>query len=326
MPPGRTEYSMNWKSIKKAIKITTAAFLGVGAFNKICKIWISNGIRMPFQNPAYYRWRFGNVYYSKTGTGSPILLIHDLKTVSFGAEWKNIIPTLAKEHTVYVIDLPGCGRSDKPKMLYTQYMYDQLITLFIRDVIKEKCDVIATGYSFPLVIMANQIAPEWIGKIIGISPVSVYHTAIYPKLHNKLFHTVMHIPSVGPFIYNICHTKKMIRRHLVNRGFYEKSRVEEELVELYYRSAYYENTQSTLFFSSMINHYLNLDIRKPLTRTNKDIYLIFGMEAINKRKSVKSYKEYSNRIKAYQIERTAGLPHLERPRATSQRILSILDN
>ena len=316
---------MNWKTVKKVIKITVAAFLGVGAFNKICKIWISNGIRMPFENPNYYRWRFGNIYYSKTGSGKPLLLIHDLKTVAFGEEWKNVLPTLAKNHTVYVIDLPGCGRSDKPKMLYTQFMYDQLLTLFIRDVIGEKCDVVANGYSFPLVIMANQLAPECFDHIIGISPVSVYHTRIYPKLHNKLFHTVMHIPSIGPFIYNLCHTKKMIRRHLVNRGYYEKSRVEEELVELSYRSAYYDNTMSTLFFSSMINHYLNLDIRSALTKSDKDIYLIYGMEAINKRKSVKSYKEYSNRIVAYQIERTAGLPHLERPRATSQRILSILD-
>ena len=25
----------------------------------------------------YFEWRFGNIYYTKKGTGSPILLIHD---------------------------------------------------------------------------------------------------------------------------------------------------------------------------------------------------------------------------------------------------------
>ena len=35
----------------------------------------------------YYKWRFGEIYYTKKGKGSPVLLIHDLLPGSSGYEW-----------------------------------------------------------------------------------------------------------------------------------------------------------------------------------------------------------------------------------------------
>ena len=50
----------------------------------------------------------------KKGKGSPILLIHDMLPGGSGYEWTRIEDELALEHTVYNLDLPGCGRSEKP--------------------------------------------------------------------------------------------------------------------------------------------------------------------------------------------------------------------
>ena len=62
----------------------------------------------------FYEWRLGDIYYTKRGEGSPILLIHDLLPGASGYEWNRIEKELATEHTVYTIDLLGCGRSAKP--------------------------------------------------------------------------------------------------------------------------------------------------------------------------------------------------------------------
>ena len=35
----------------------------------------------------YYHWRFGDIYYTKKGKGSPILLIHDMLPGGSGYEW-----------------------------------------------------------------------------------------------------------------------------------------------------------------------------------------------------------------------------------------------
>lgn len=52
----------------------------------------------------------------KTGTGKPILLIHDTDSGASGEEWAKVAKKLAKNNTVYTIDLLGCGRSDKPSI------------------------------------------------------------------------------------------------------------------------------------------------------------------------------------------------------------------
>lgn len=80
-------------------------------------------------------WR--NFLYKK-GSGSPVLLIHDMLPGACGYEWNRIEEELAMEHTVYTIDLLGCGRSEKPGMTYTNFVYVQVICDFIRNVIGEK--------------------------------------------------------------------------------------------------------------------------------------------------------------------------------------------
>ena len=47
-----------------------------------------------------FHWRFGNIYYRKSGSGSPILLIHDLSPFSSSYEWHLLEEELAQKHTV----------------------------------------------------------------------------------------------------------------------------------------------------------------------------------------------------------------------------------
>ena len=102
----------------------------------------------------YYHWRFGDIYYTKKGKGSPILLIHDMLPGGSGYEWGKIEDDLALEHTVYNLDLPGCGRSEKSGITYTNFVYVQAICDFIKNVIGEKTDVIVNGYAVSFVVMA----------------------------------------------------------------------------------------------------------------------------------------------------------------------------
>ena len=38
----------------------------------------------------YYDWRFGRIAYRKTGSGSPVLLVHNFDVCSSMHEWNNI--------------------------------------------------------------------------------------------------------------------------------------------------------------------------------------------------------------------------------------------
>lgn len=52
------------------------------------------------------------VSYRELGAGEPLLLVHGLMTTSYS--WRYVIEPLAEKWRVIAIDLPGCGRTDKP--------------------------------------------------------------------------------------------------------------------------------------------------------------------------------------------------------------------
>ena len=114
---------MSWK--KKLAAGASLAALGTVTIHLINKfIFLSATVGDLLGNPpgTWYDWKFGKVYYTKQGDGAPLLLIHDLSVCSSGYEWKKAAPLLAKTNTVYVIDLPGCGRSEKPNLTYGELL------------------------------------------------------------------------------------------------------------------------------------------------------------------------------------------------------------
>ena len=99
------------------------------------------------KNKSFYRWRFGDIYYSKQGEGRPVLLIHALDAACSDYEWQDMVKRLSNEYTVYTIDLPGCGRSGKEKMIYTNYLYVQAVNDFLKHFIKSNTDINTSGHT-----------------------------------------------------------------------------------------------------------------------------------------------------------------------------------
>jgi pimeloyl-ACP methyl ester carboxylesterase len=50
--------------------------------------------------------------YITAGSGPPLVLVHGVGTSA--GEWSWVLPTLARDHLVYAIDLPGFHGSAKP--------------------------------------------------------------------------------------------------------------------------------------------------------------------------------------------------------------------
>ena len=108
------------------------------------------------------------------------------------------------------MDLLGCGLSDKPGLSYTNYMYVQLITAFIKDIIKSKTSVVASNLSSSFVIMANQLDASIIDKMIFINPVSFHSMDAMPDQQSKLKQTIINLPLVGTFIYNLLMNRSVL--------------------------------------------------------------------------------------------------------------------
>ena len=99
--------------MKTRNKLLTLLILSAGAatttalINKAVKLSAVSKHILESRVSLCYRWRLGNIHYTKIGEGKPVLLVHDLSPASCSYEWHSVRRELAKNHTVYTIDLLG---------------------------------------------------------------------------------------------------------------------------------------------------------------------------------------------------------------------------
>ena len=224
----------------------------------------------------YYNWRFGKIYYKKKGSGSPILLIHDLTVYSSAYEWKNLIDKLSKDHTVYVLDLLGCGRSEKPRITYTNYLYVQLISDFIKNVIHEKTDIVASGYSSSFTILACHNESSLFGKIFLVNPPELSTLNKIPGKRSKLYKFLLELPVFGTLIYNMITCQSNVQLLFTEEYLYNPFDVSAEMIDTYYEAAHKGFSNSKFLLASIIGCYTNNSINHALREIDQSIILIPG--------------------------------------------------
>ena len=259
-----------------------------------------------------YHWRLGNIHYTKEGNGKPILLIHYLTPASSGYEWKEFSKRLTKDHTVYTIDLLGFGRSEKPNLTYTNYLYVQLISDFIKSEIGHRTDVIATGDSSSLAIMACSNAPELFDRLLLINPESLLSCSLVPGKNAKLYKLILDLPLAGTLIYNIACSRKNIAQDFIGRCYCNPYSVNSLLIDAYYESAHLGASPKSIYASVKCN-YTKCNITNALRRIDNSIYLFGGEELDNMAEVMENYRKYNPAIEAITIPKAKHLPHLEAP-------------
>lgn len=269
---------------------------------------------------TYYEWRFGQIFYTKQGKGSPILLIHDLNVCSSGYEWNKITDKLAKTNTVYTLDLIGCGKSDKPNITYTNYLYVQLITDFIKHIIGTETDVVTTGISSSFVLMACKNEKNIIRNIMLINPTSISYLAKIPTKRTKMLKFLISIPIIGTLLYNILHSKENIEQTCANEYFYNFRLINDDIVKIYHESAHTSKMESKYLFASMKGLYVNANIIECLKELDNSIFIVTGNETPAYHETALQYQYYTPAIEIVGIDHTKYLPQLEAPEKVLEQI------
>ncbi|AUG46121.1 alpha/beta hydrolase [Haloarcula taiwanensis] len=72
-----------------------------------------------------------DIHYRTGGEGPPMVFLHGIGLDAATVSWRHALPALAPERTVYALDLPGHGDSDKPDRAYTTEYYLETLSEFI---------------------------------------------------------------------------------------------------------------------------------------------------------------------------------------------------
>lgn len=271
------------------------------------------GLLQTSYNHHYYQWRFGRIYYTKQGSGKPLLLIHDLLAGTSGCEWDKVQAELSKNHEVYTIDLLGCGQSEKPQVTYTNFFYVQLLCDFVKNIIGKKTDIVVSGYSSSFAIMACHNDADLFDKLLLINPPDLNQLNQSPSKNSRLQKLMLEAPVFGTMIYNILMSRQNIEHLFSEKLFYNPFRIDPVYLDTFYESAHSDSCRGKYLYASQVGKYTNINIKNGLSKINHSIFIIEGENEPSGNRNTDDYLKVNPAVEAVTIDHTKHFPHLENP-------------
>ena len=134
------------------------------------------------------RWR-----YLHAGSGPPLLLIHGFMAYSFS--WRFNMEALSRHFSVYAIDLPGCGFSQRTEALQWPLARDaEGVLRFMEHLGIEQADVLGSSRGGGLAIVLAALAAQrskqhLVRRLILVSPINPWSS--YGRLLTRLLSTAL---------------------------------------------------------------------------------------------------------------------------------------
>ncbi|MDJ0573067.1 MAG: alpha/beta fold hydrolase [Pleurocapsa sp. MO_192.B19] len=247
----------------------------------------------------------------------PIIFIH-----GFGASiehWRNNIPAIAQNHTVYALDLLGFGASRKADVEYSAALWTEQVHDFWRTFIGTP--VILVGNSIGSLVCLNATAtyPEMVKGLVMLSlpDVSVREDML-PPLVRPLVTTIENLVASPLLIKNIL---KIVRRpNFIRRwagvAYPNKEAVTDELVEILSSPAYDEGSEQTLVCLSRSVRKASFakSVRDLLPNVTIPMLLIWGLQdKMIPPKQARAIAELNPLLKLIELENAGHCPHDEYP-------------
>ena len=243
-------------------------------------------------------------YFVSPNEGQPLVLIHGLLDSAFG--FRKIVPFLDKKYKLYIIDIPGFGKSKLPQI---QYLYQvDIFSDMIYKVFQKLslANIVLCGHSMGGLIAQHITIKEAelkrVQKLVLLSSGGIPHpernkmlAVLFPADHEEVGRLLQHL-----YYKETPMPSKLIRKTLVHAW---NSREYKFLAE---------NTierETEIFFGSQARK-----IKIPTTIISGKQDLITTPEAMKKLKS------YIRGSKLILLEHTRHAIHLEKPKEVAEII------
>ena len=295
--------------ILTAMVISSSTLIGVSLINKMMSMHAISKNLLEKEATKEFEWRFGNIKYRKKGHGNPVLLVHSLDVAASSEEWFRIRDKLAESHTVYSIDLLGCGLSEKPFMTYTNHIFAQLICDFIKVIIGKRTTVISSGNSSAFVISACDNDSTLFEKIILVSPENLDKGQLIPGKRARTYKAILSMSVLGNLLYNIAVFRWNIRYN-IRSDFYRKDRFTKDILDKCYEAAHRGLSPRSLY-SSIVCFYTKKNIKFELSQINNSIVIFEGKHNKEASKVLREYMKVNPAVETVIIDDSNKYPHIE---------------
>lgn len=235
----------------------------------------------------YIQIKGQNIYYQKLGKGQNLIMLHGWKQ-DVSSFWE-VAGLLKGQFTLWLIDLPGFGRSDNPKTAFSVSDYAEIIKDFINQM----------GIKNPILLGHS------LGGRIAIKLASKYPQILY-KLILEDSAGIRPKRDIPKFIF---YTLAKIFKYLVPNIFNLKEKV---------RVKFYKGLESDYLTAGSLKDtftkVLNEDLTADLPRIKTETLIIWGKQDKSVSPSVgKRMYQSIEKSKLIIFENVGHFPHLENP-------------
>jgi pimeloyl-ACP methyl ester carboxylesterase len=102
------------------------------------------------------------------GEGNPVIFLHGLGGSI--ESWSNNLDVISRGARTIALDLPGFGRSDKPRLSYTIGFYTDFLIKFIKQVGLAKASIVGSSLGGHIACEVAIARPDLVDKLVLVSP------------------------------------------------------------------------------------------------------------------------------------------------------------
>jgi len=271
---------------------------------------------------------YGDIFYTRQGQaadgGRPVVLLHGIYAGASGYEWRKNFDALSGHGLVYAPDWLGFGLSDKPRIRYTAAQYIEQLSQFLREVVKEPCDLVASSLACAYAVQVAADLPEVIHSLVLVCPTGFRHLAKAPDAGTATIYALTHAPLLGTTIHNAITSLPGLRHYLMNETYFDPSYVDDALLDHYSTATHQYGSQNAppSFFSGLLNHSVAETFP---ALTQKTLRLVWGREArLTPLSDAEAFLAANARAELTVFDKSGLLPHDEQAQAFNRLVIETL--
>lgn len=271
---------------------------------------------------------FGTIKYRPPVVESnepPIVLFHGIYGGASHRTWRQILPLLdAAGKSVYIMDLPGVGESDKPKKSYSIEDFDQFVESFLEEVVAQRANVVSESILSNSVLQLASLRPEIVRRVILINPSGVSSLVEPPSEREQNLYDRLYNNDRAAIEFYQTLLQENSLRFFLKFGFFDDSLVNDELLADF--SVLRDNEDQRFLTLSFVGGQLYRSFEESSENVFLPVLGIFGKEYEAFQDNPISRAEDFAKIRPFfqyvEIEKSGSSVQREAPREVVEKIIN----
>jgi len=275
-----------------------------------------------------------NVHQLHGGRGRPVLFIHGLGSSGY-MEWRFNLEPAAARHRVFAPDLPGFGRSEKPRARYGIPYFTRFVDSYMESRDLRNVAVVAASLGGRVALELALEYPDRVGRLVLVNSLGLGRPSV------RMTYGLITLPRVGETVMRAAGSalkwapppmiRKVAGRYVGASADLERTMDDqylEHLRELYAAQGYHDAYLATL--RSLVNPRslfgAEYDVTKRLPSLKVPVHLIWGADdpLFPVAHATRAHAAIPD-CRLTVIEGAGHTPQAERPEEFNRALLSFLD-